>query len=95
MKPDELPSTPEQPERIDYIAWIAARLKAARAKAGITQEEVYNRTGIHIGRIESGRANVTVMTLLHICELYGITLQEFFAENPYLKEKDNGAPPES
>jgi transcriptional regulator with XRE-family HTH domain len=87
VKPDEPQPEAQTPKpTIDTVAWVAARLKAVRAKAGITQEEVYNRTGIHIGRIESGKANVTVMTLMHICEFYGITLQEFFADNPYLRD---------
>lgn len=57
---------------------IASRLKALRVAKGVSQETVYEDTGIHIGKIETARYNITVSTLSKLCNYYGITLKEFF-----------------
>lgn len=57
---------------------IGYRLKTLREKANLTQEEVFNDTGIHIGRIETATSNVTVSTLEAICKYYKIGLDQFF-----------------
>jgi len=57
---------------------IGNRLKALREKANLTQEEVFNDTGIHIGRIETATSNLTVSTLDAICKYYKIELDQFF-----------------
>jgi len=57
---------------------IGDRLRALREKAGLTQEDVFNDTGIHIGRIETATSNVTVSTLDAICRYYKIDLDQFF-----------------
>lgn len=55
-----------------------SRLKELRAAKGVSQETVYEDTGLHIGRIETERHNITVSTLSRLCDYYGITLSEFF-----------------
>lgn len=57
---------------------IASRLKALRVAKGVSQETVYEDTGIHIGKIETARYNITVSTLSKLCNYYDITLKEFF-----------------
>jgi transcriptional regulator with XRE-family HTH domain len=57
---------------------IGKRLKTLREKADLTQEEVFNDTRIHIGRIETATSNVTVSTLDAICKYYNIELDQFF-----------------
>jgi transcriptional regulator with XRE-family HTH domain len=57
---------------------MADRIKVLRAKKGVTQEEFYNDTGIHLGRIESGDSNITVSTLDAICKYFDVTLEQFF-----------------
>ncbi len=57
---------------------IARRLKELRAAKGVSQETVYEDTGLHIGRIETERHNITVSALSRLCDYYGITLSEFF-----------------
>ena len=57
---------------------IALRLKALREKDGLSQEELYNETDIHIARIETAKVNISVSTLSKLCEYFGITLTEFF-----------------
>ena len=41
------------------------------------QEEFYNDTGIHLARIESGKANVSISTLSSICKYFNIALDDF------------------
>lgn len=58
---------------------LARKIKELREKKGITQEEFFNDTNIHIGRIETGKYNYSISTLDAICKNLGITLQEFFS----------------
>ncbi|WP_299896727.1 helix-turn-helix transcriptional regulator [uncultured Aquimarina sp.] len=51
-----------------------------RHEKGLTQEDVYNDTGIHISRIERSKVNITVSTLSALCDYFGITLSDFFNE---------------
>jgi len=57
---------------------IALRIKGLREKSGLSQEQVYNDTEIHIARIETGKANVSVSTLSALCGYFGVTMAEFF-----------------
>ena len=57
---------------------IAGKLKELRAAKGISQETVYEDTGVHIGKIETARYNITVSTLSKLCQYYGIPLKKFF-----------------
>ncbi|MBO9732612.1 MAG: helix-turn-helix transcriptional regulator [Chitinophaga sp.] len=56
---------------------IAAILKELREAKDVSQEEVYNDTNIHVGRIETAKANPTVSTLSALCKYFGITLSDF------------------
>ena len=56
----------------------ARRLKDLRIGRGLSQETVYFNTGIHIGKIETEKYNITVSTLSKLCDYYQITLEEFF-----------------
>lgn len=56
---------------------IILGLKALRIKKNLTIYEVYCDTGIHIGRIESGKRNITIDTLEQILTYYEIDLVEF------------------
>ncbi|MQX27512.1 helix-turn-helix domain-containing protein [Alistipes sp. dk3620] len=60
------------------IEEIARRLKDLRIGRGLSQETVYFNTGIHIGKIETEKYNITVSTLSKLCDYYQITLEEFF-----------------
>ena len=67
----------KQPWRdITLLKAIAGRLRELRAEKGVSQETVYEDTGIHIGKIETEKYNITVSTLL--CRYYGISLGAFF-----------------
>ena len=60
------------------IEEIARRLKDLRIGRGLSQETVYFNTGIHIGKIETEKYNITVSTLSKLRDYYQITLEEFF-----------------
>lgn len=47
-------------------------------RKGVSQETVYEDTGIHIGKIETEKYNITVSTLARLCRYYGISLGAFF-----------------
>jgi len=57
---------------------IAVRLKNLRNKKGVSQEELYNATDIHIARIETAKVNISISTLSKLCSYFGISLAEFF-----------------
>jgi transcriptional regulator with XRE-family HTH domain len=59
---------------------IAIVVKKLRAKKGVSQETVYIDTNIHIGRIETARANLSVSTLSALCKYFKIRLSDFFSE---------------
>lgn len=57
---------------------IGFRIKALREKSNLTQEEVFNDTKIHIGRIETATSNVTVSTIEAICKYFDIGIEQLF-----------------
>ena len=59
---------------------ISVKLKKLREARNLTQEEVFNDTGIHIGRIEADNHNITVSTLDAICTYFNITVSQFFKD---------------
>lgn len=65
---------------IELLEWIARRVKALREERGITQEVFYNDTGIHIGRIERAKRNISVTTLKQICTYLEISMAEFLSD---------------
>jgi transcriptional regulator with XRE-family HTH domain len=57
---------------------IAMQIKSLRESEGLTQEDFYNDTNIHIARIETGRNNLSISTLECICSYFKIPLSKFF-----------------
>jgi transcriptional regulator with XRE-family HTH domain len=57
---------------------IALVFKELREAKGLTQEDVYNDTNIHIGRIETATANLSVSSLSALCKYFKISVSEFF-----------------
>ena len=56
---------------------IAIVIKELREEKGVSQEEVYNDINIHIGRIETAKANLSVSTLSALCKYFKIGLSDF------------------
>ena len=60
------------------IKKIALAFKQIREEKNLSQEEVYNETNIHVGRIETSKANPTISTISSLCRFYKVKLSEFF-----------------
>lgn len=73
----------EQIRDTKLLKKIASVVKNLREEKGVTQEMVYSDTNIHIGRIETAKANLSVSTLSALCKYFKIRLSDFFklAEN--------------
>jgi transcriptional regulator with XRE-family HTH domain len=59
---------------------IANRIKTLRENAGVTQEGFFNDTGIHLGRVETAKTNLTISTLDAICKYFKLSIEQFFKE---------------
>lgn len=57
---------------------IALSIKKIRSNSDITLDDFYVDTGIHLGRIEQGKTNITVSTLKNICDYFEVSLADFF-----------------
>ena len=61
---------------------IGLRVKELRlTKANMSQDDFARKMGIHrtyLSRIESGKYNVTIDTIILICESLDISLSDFF-----------------
>ncbi|MEM9361740.1 MAG: helix-turn-helix transcriptional regulator [Bacteroidota bacterium] len=51
-----------------------------RESRGLTQEDAYNDTGIHFGRIERANSDIKLSTLVKVAEYFDIKLSDFFKE---------------
>jgi len=56
---------------------IALVIKELREEKDLSQEEVYNETNIHVGRIETSKANLSISTLSALCKFFKIKLSDF------------------
>lgn len=57
---------------------IALCVKQLRKEKGITLDDFYVDTGIHLARIEQGKTNVSIVTISQICKYFEISFVEFF-----------------
>lgn len=73
----------EQERDIAILEYIAHKCKELRAKKGISQEAVYEDTGINIGKVETAKKNLTISTLTKLCRYYKLTIEEFFHGTHY------------
>lgn len=67
-----------QLKNIELLAEISHGLKRLRVAKQLTQEQVFNDTGIHVARVETARNNISISTLDALCKYYGLTLKDFF-----------------
>jgi len=62
---------------------VAARVRAERARKGISQEELAHRSGLsrmHIGSIERGTTACSINTLAQIAVALGVPVRELLPE---------------
>lgn len=62
---------------------VGRRLRELRESIGLSQETVLFKTGIYLTRIENGKRNISISTLIELCKVYNITLREFFKKVHY------------
>ncbi len=62
----------------NVLLCIAQVLKELREERGMSQEQVYNDTDVHVGRIEATNLNLTIMTLSKLLSFFGVSFSEFF-----------------
>ena len=71
----------KQPWRdIPLLELLACRFKELRVAKNVSQEKVYEDTGVHIGKVETARYNLTISTISRLCRYYGVSLEELFAD---------------
>ena len=58
---------------------LAHRVKQLRLNKGVTQEDAYNDTGIHFGRIEQGKRDASITTIKKLCDYFELSLEDFFS----------------
>jgi len=62
------------------LVLLAKRVKQLRTENDLTQEQAYNDTGIHFGRIEQGKRDASFTTIYKICNYFKISIEEFFSK---------------
>lgn len=74
---------------IDYKA-IGLRIKAARARKGLTQGNIANLTGLstpHISNIETGNTKLGLPTIIHLANVLDVSVDELLCDNIYHSEQ--------
>ena len=60
------------------VQQVADRIRELRKAHGLTQEALYEDTGLHIKNIESKGINMTISSIAILCEYFDISFEEFF-----------------
>lgn len=65
--------------RDERLIWqVMVRMRELRKARGLTQETVYEETGVQVKVYETGYYNPTITTIAVLCGFFRITLEEFF-----------------
>lgn len=72
---------------------IGERLTQLRKEKGYTSHEAFawdnDIPRVQYWRLENGRANFTLKTLLRILDIHGLTMSQFFAQIEFPKNVDD------
>ncbi len=71
----------KEQDKKELLNTLAKRIKELRSDKEVTQEDALNDTGIHFGRIEQGKRDISFTTLFRICKYFDTTPKEFFSED--------------
>ena len=74
---------------INYKA-IGVRIKAARARKGVTQVYIANLIGLstpHISNIETGNTKLGLPTIIHLANVLDVSVDELLCDNIKRSEK--------
>ncbi|EZH72427.1 MULTISPECIES: helix-turn-helix domain-containing protein [Aquimarina] len=71
----------EEYDKKELLNLLAKRVKELRSRKDVTQEDALNDTGIHFGRIEQGKRDISFSTLFKICQYFEISPKDFFTKD--------------
>jgi transcriptional regulator with XRE-family HTH domain len=71
-----------------FLRELARRLKAVREERHLTLQEVYDATGVHVSRLESGRRNAALITVAKLCHYYQVGLGVIVTDLEHLLEEN-------
>ncbi|WP_295915437.1 helix-turn-helix transcriptional regulator [uncultured Alistipes sp.] len=63
-----------------FVGQVVGRLKEYRQARNLTQETVSDHTRLNIGRIETGRHDISLSTLAILCDYYNVPPRELFQD---------------
>lgn len=78
---------------MDVRKLVGSNARRYRIAAGLSQEEVGVRMGVdraHVGLIERGEQNATLLTIWSLCEALGVRPQALFDESEYPADDREG-----
>ena len=64
-----------------YLVLLGKAVRARRKELGMSQEALADASGVersHMGKIERGERNVTVLNIIRVCEALGSKPSEIF-----------------
>ncbi|MFT6441373.1 MAG: DNA-binding XRE family transcriptional regulator [Salibacteraceae bacterium] len=61
----------------EQLQTLSEKVRRMRKDKGLTQDQVREQIGVHIGRIELGTHDITYTTLLKLSEFFKKELNEF------------------
>jgi transcriptional regulator with XRE-family HTH domain len=70
-------------DSIEFVKLVGLTIKMLRLKHNMSQEELAFKADMdraHIGKIERGETNITIMTLKNITDVFDISMHEFFEQ---------------
>lgn len=70
------------------IQAVSKHLRQIREERGLSQEKVTFQKNIYLTRIENGYRDITLNTLMRLCDVYQITMYEFFKGLDYDQTRD-------
>ena len=62
-----------------YLEEQGRFLKEARDKTALSQDDVSKQVGFDVGEIEAGKANIPMIKLTQLVELYRVPIDDFLA----------------
>lgn len=68
-------------EKEELLLNLAATIKRLRKEKGVSQEEVYEDTKIHVARLEQGKRDPSFTTLIRLAEYFEVDLGCFTKDN--------------
>lgn len=74
---------------MDIRRLVGGNVRRLRKAADLSQEEVGVRMGVdraHVGLIERGEQNATLLTIWSLCEALGVRPRDLFDESNYASD---------